>query len=217
MDNLQKARFNMIHQQIKPYSVTDNAILDLMSKIPREDFMPKGFEAVAYSDTPIPLGDEHFMLPPKTIARALQALKIQPHETVLEIGTGTGYTTMIMANLAEHLYSAEIDQALFEQATKNLSQGCPNVTLVQRDCALGWEQHAPYDVIFVSGSYPIELPPLLVEQLNNGGRCFAVVGTKPAMQATIFTKIGQTLEKEILFETNVPPLVNAPKYPEFTF
>lgn len=217
MDNLQKARTNMIIQQIRPWDVTEDRILDLMQNLPREQFVPKGYEAVAYSDTAIPLNHQHFMLQPKIVARALQALNIQPNESVLEIGTGTGYSTVLLAQLSAHVYSVDIEPELHEKAKKLVGNYVKNATLELGDAANGWEHHAPYDVIFISGSYPLEVPPTVIEQLAQEGRCFAVVGQEPAMRAMLITRNQTGLKKEALFETRVPALMNAPKPPGFIF
>lgn len=217
MDNLQKARTNMIIQQIRPWDVTEERILELMQALPREKFVPEGYMEVAYTDTDIPLEGHHRMMQPKVVARALQALNIQPTETVLEIGTGTGYTTVLLAQLSKQVYSVEIVQKLHDKAKQLVNNYVKNVTLEQGDAALGWEQHAPYDVVFVTGSFPIDVPTALLEQLNEGGRCFAITGVGFAMKATLFTKTKQGISKEILFETSVPALTNAPEPPRFSF
>lgn len=217
MDNLQKARTNMIIQQIRPWDVTEDRILELMQELPREKFVPEKFAAVAYSDTEIPLGDTHSMLQPKVVARALQALNIQSSETVLEIGTGTGYTTVLLAQLAGHVYSVEIDPQLHETAKQLVGSYVKNVTLELGDAALGWEHHAPYDVIFVAGSFPLGVPTEMLEQLNQGGRCFAVTGLGFAMKATLLTKTVEGITQEVLFETCVSALSNTPEPSKFSF
>lgn len=217
MENIQKARLNMIHQQIRPYDVTNDEVIRIMSEISRENFVPKEYESVAYADMAIPLKDGHEMLQPKIIARALQALEISKNDNVLEIGTGLGYTTALLSHLANHVYSVEIDNRFFALAQKNLKDGFANITLANQDGALGWEQHAPYSVIMVSGSYPVELPSLLVDQLAMHGRCFAIIGIGPAMKASVFTKTGKGLTQKSLFETQAPTLMNAPESPKFIF
>lgn len=217
MENQQKALFNMIHQQIKPYDVSDHEVIRVMSEIPRQNFVPEAFQSVAFADMAIPIKEGHEMLHPKIIARALQALNISTNDNVLEIGTGTGYTTALLSNLASHIYSVEIDKHLYTMAEQNLRDGYANVTLANQDGALGWEQHGPYSVIFVGGSYPVELPALLIEQLAMGGRCFAIIGKGPAMKACLFTKTSQGLTTTTLFETQTPALINAPESTNFIF
>lgn len=217
MENTQKALFNMIHQQIKPYDVTDSEVIRVMSEVPRQKFIPESHHGVAFADMAIPLKPGHEMMQPKVIARALQALKITEQDNVLEIGTGTGYTTALLSNLANHVYSVEIDKHLYSLAEQNLSEGYANVTLSNQDGVYGWEQHAPYSVIMISGSYPTQLPALIVEQLTMYGRCFAIIGQEPAMKAMLYTKTPQGLTQKRLFETQTPALINAPALPTFNF
>ncbi|HET9843285.1 MAG TPA: protein-L-isoaspartate O-methyltransferase [Gammaproteobacteria bacterium] len=217
MDNLQKARLNMIHSQVRPWDVRDEKVLNMMNTIPREQFVPKEFEDVAYSDCAIPLNETHKMLAPKVVARALQALAIQPTETALEIGTGTGYVTALLSHLANHVYSIEIDPMLLNIAKRNLSQGYKNVTLELGNAVFGWQSHAPYAVIFVSGSYPLGLPTALETQILPGGRCFAIIGQEPNMQAVLYTRTSKRLKPEVLFETSSAALLHAPHPQEFTF
>ena len=217
MGNVEQARFNMVEQQIRPWDVTEERILELMQALPREKFVPEGYMEVAYTDTDIPLVGHHCMMQPKVVARALQALNIQPTESVLEIGTGTGYTTVLLAQLSNQLVSVEIEPQLHNKAKQLVNSYVKNVTLVLGDAALGWEQHGPYDAIFVTGSYPLDIPTPVLEQLNVGGRCFAVTGQGFAMKATLFTKTQAGINKEVLFETSVPALTNAPEPPRFSF
>ncbi len=214
---MQQARFNMIHQQIKPYDVSCHRILELMSETPRQDFVPKTFESMAYADISVPLGEGHMMLQPKIVARALQALNIQPDETVLEIGTGTGYVTYLLSQIAKHVYSVDINQHMFELAQSNLQNKATNITLKHLDGIGGWEQHAPYSTMFIAGSFPVELPAALVAQMAIHGRCFAIIGKGPAMKACLFTKTSAGLSTEVMFETEAPALLNALAPPNFIF
>lgn len=147
---------------------------------------------------------------PKLEARMLQALAIQPHESVLEIGTGTGYVTTLLAKLARHVKSVDIHEEFIRAARDKLaSDGTHNVTLEHGDAAQGWDSHAPYDVIALTGSLPI-LPKIFQESLRIGGRLFVIVGDAPVMEAKLITRVGQhEYQERGLFETDLPPLRNA--------
>jgi protein-L-isoaspartate(D-aspartate) O-methyltransferase len=216
--NIEQARFNMVEQQIRPWEVLDQRVLDLIGRVPRELFVPEAYRQLAFADTGLPIGHGQQMLPPKLQAKALQSLDVQPSDRVLEVGTGTGYLTALLAKLAHHVYSVELFEALSAYARQALAGlRVSNVTLELGDAAAGWERHAPYDVIVVTGSLP-RLPASLREQLSQGGRLFAVVGDAPAMEALLITRVAQDQWLETsLFETEIPPLVNAPEPPRFIF
>lgn len=218
MRDLEQARFNMIEQQIRPWEVLDEQVLDLMAEVPREDFVPESCRNLAYTDTAIPLGNGQVMMPPKLAARILQALDIQPTETVLEIGTGSGYFTALLARLARHVFSVDINPDMTRQAQEKLAaHGVHNVTLETGDGAQGWERHAPYDVIVLTGSVPV-LPDCVREQLKLGGRLLAIVGDSPVMEVRLITRRGEAdWTEESLFETDLPPLINAPQPDRFRF
>lgn len=208
--NLEQARHNMIVQQIRPWEVMDDQVLDLMTRTPREDFVPPQYRNIAFTDMEIPLGHGQVMMTPRLEARMLQALAVQPDESVLEIGTGSGYVTALLAQLARHVFSVEIAPDLKRAAEQRLAaRGLTNVTQDEGDAAAGWPRHGSYDVIAVTGSLPT-LPPGLQQQLNVGGRLFVVVGEAPAMVALLVTRLGENeWAQEGLFETVLPPLQNA--------
>lgn len=218
MRDLEQARFNMIEQQIRPWEVLDPRVLELMAEVPREDFVPARYRKLAYADMPVPLGDDQVMMPPKMAARILQALEIRPDETVLEVGTGTGYFTALLARLAKQVYSVDINPQMTRQAAEKLAaHGITNVTLETGDAARGWAQHAPYDVIVITGSLPV-LPESFQQSLNIGGRLAAIVGDPPTMEVLLITRVGEDeYARESLFETELPPLINAPQPERFTF
>lgn len=218
MRDTEQARFNMIEQQIRPWEVLDERVLDLMAEVPREDFVPEAYRSLAYTDTAIPLGNGQVMMPPKLAARILQALDIQPTETVLEVGTGSGYFTALLARLARHVFSVDINPDMTRQAQERLAaHGIHNVTLETGDGARGWERHAPYDVIVLTGSVPL-LPDSFREQLRVGGRLLAIVGDSPVMEVKLITRRGESdWSGETLFETDLPPLINAPQPDRFRF
>lgn len=214
--NLENARFNMIEQQIRPWEVLDQHVLDLLSKLPREDFVPERYRKLAYMDTTIPLGNDQVMMPPRVEARILQALNIQADETVLEVGTGSGYVTALLASLGDHVYSVDINAEMTRTAGDKLADhGISNVTLETGDAARGWDAHAPYDVIVVTGSLPL-LPAIFKQALKVGGRLVAVVGDSPVMEVVLITREGESeWAQETLFETDLPALINAPEPERF--
>lgn len=216
--NLEETRFNMVVQQIRPWYVLDDSVLDMLYKIKREDFVPLEKQSMAFVDMEIPLGYGQVMLAPKAEARILQALKIQKTDKVLEIGSGSGYMTALLAEKGGHIYSVEIVPELESMAAKNLkAYNINNVTLEQGDAAQGWTKHAPYDVIVLTGSTPV-LPEVFKQSLNIGGRLFAIVGEDPVMQALLITRKGlDEFITDSLFETVTVPLINAQQSEKFVF
>ena len=216
--DLEKARFNMIEQQIRTWDVLDETVLNLLSRVKREDYVPEVYRAMAFMDIEIPLGHSEAMLSPKVEARLVQELKIKPTDKVLEVGTGSGYMTALLASLAKHVHSVEIVPELSQAAAQKLAaHDFNNVTLDVGDAARGWAKYAPYDVIVVTGSLPI-LSSEFIAQLNPGGRLIAFVGMPPVMEARRIRVIepGVT-DSEDLFETSVRMLVNAPQPQQFVF
>ena len=215
---MEQARFNMIEQQIRPAEVLDPTVLHTIAEVPREFFVAAAYQQLAFSDTNIPLNANQVMMSPIQEARMLQALSVQPTDTVLEIGTGSGYVTALLAKMGKHVTSIEIDQQLSSSAAHKLrDQKITNVTLEVGDGAKGWPAQAPYDVIAVTGSLPILCEDLKL-QLREGGRLFAIVGSEPAMSAKLIIRINESQwSEEEMFETVIPPLINAEKPSEFVF
>lgn len=216
--NFEQARFNMIEQQIRPWDVLNTDILDLMASLPREQFVPEGYRELAYADISVPLNDKHAMMPPRVEARILQALKIRADDKILEVGTGSGFLTALLAKSGQHVYSVDISPELSAQAQANLDkQNIKNVTLEVGDASKGWSKYAPYDVIVITGAMA-EFPTAFLDSLQRAGRVFTIVGTAPVMEAKLFTRIGESeLREEALFETDVPLLENAEPAPQFLF
>jgi protein-L-isoaspartate(D-aspartate) O-methyltransferase len=216
------ARFNMIEQQIRTWDVLDPTVLQLLNDVPRENFVPEDYLGLAFADIEIPLGPNinagQSMLSPKLEGRILQALSVQKTHSVLHIGTGSGYLTALLASLAKHVLSVEINANLSQQAAKNLAaQNIQNVTLQVADGALGFAEKQPYDLIVYTGSSPAE-PAGVRQQLNIGGAMFIVLGQAPAMQATLIQRVSATGFKQVvLFETCIPELINAPQINRFEF
>ncbi len=212
------ARFNMIEQQIRTWEVLDPKILTLLNDIPRENFVPAEYLGLAFADIEIPLGHGQTMLSPKLEGRILQALNVQKTHTALHIGTGSGYFAALLASLAKHVISLEIYEDLSAQAAKNLDQNnIQNVTLEVADAVLGHPGYERYDVIVYTGSSPIE-PAGVRQQLNIGGVMFVVLGQVPVMQAILIHRVSETgFREDVLFETCIPELINAPQAQQFEF
>lgn len=208
----------MIEQQIRTWEVLDTGVLQLFDRIPREDFVPMQYKGLAFADIEIPIGHGQTMLSPKLEGRMLQALEIRKTDKVLEIGTGSGYLTALLAALAQQVHSVEIIPELSAQARTRLdAHNISNVALEIGDAAQGWPAQAPYDVIVYTGSLAL-LPPYVQQQLNVGGRLFAVVGEPPVMEAVMIHCVAKdNYRQQALFETCLPVLANAPRPTRFEF
>ena len=215
---IEQARFNMIEQQIRPWDVLDQRVLDIMNSIPREQFVPENCRSLAFADTSIPLGHDQVMMAPKLEGRLLQALAIKSDNTVLEIGTGSGYLTACLANLGRHVTSIDIMPDFIAAAAARLeSLNIKNVTLETADVAAGIEGDARYDAIAITGSLPL-LQQQFYRNLEVGGRLFVITGSLPIMEARLITRIDEhNWASEVLLETCMPPLLNAAKPQDFIF
>jgi len=216
--NLEQARSNMIEQQIRPWEVLDQDVLDLLYVVPREAFVPAAMRNLAFVDMELPIGEGERMWAPKIEARALQALALHKSDRVLEVGTGSGYLTALIAHRAAQVRSVEIKPALAAFGRANMERhGVQNVTLETGDAARGWAAGAPYEVIVLTGSVPV-LPKALLGQLAPGGRLFAVVGEGPIMTAQLVTCLApESYRSTGLFETVLEPLVNCEQPSRFRF
>ncbi len=214
----ERVRFNMIEQQIRPWEVLDQDVLDSLYVVRREAFVPEAHRALAFSDLEIPLGDGEAMMQPKVEARILQEVAVKASDKVLEVGTGSGYLTALLAYRARHVVSVEINPRLKAFGESNLrGAGVKNATLELGDGARGWAAHAPYDVIVLTGSTPL-LPDAFLQQLTVGGRLFAIVGDPPVMNARLATCVGEGSYNAIdIFETSISPLKNALQPERFVF
>lgn len=216
--NPEQALFNMIEQQIRPAEVLDQRVLSVISDTPREAFVAPNYRQLAFSDLNVPLPNGQIMMKPIMEARLLQALNIQPGDSILEIGTGSGYFTALLAKLGGKVQSVEIDAAILAAAQDRLdAQGISNATLLHGDAAQGWDQNGPFDVIAITGSLPI-LPESFQQQLTIGGRMVAIVGQSPVMQVLLITRVDETQwSTECLYETDFPALINAKQPQAFVF
>ncbi|MEW6612345.1 MAG: protein-L-isoaspartate O-methyltransferase family protein [Pseudomonadota bacterium] len=212
------ARRNMIESQIRTWEVLNNDVLETIARVKREEFVPAAYRKMAFADFQIPLGNGEVMWTPKLEARILQELDLRPADKVLEVGTGSGYFTALLASLAGHVFSVD-DVAEFSQSAKAklAAHGIDNVTLETGDAARGWDFHAAYDAIVITGSMP-RLPAAFREALAINGRLIAIIGESPVMNAKRVTRVAEhAFEEEDLFETDVPALRNVEEERAFVF
>ncbi len=216
--DIELAKFNMVEQQIRPWNVLNQQVLETMTTVPRENFVPPQHQALAFADINVPIGDGQVMLQPKVEARLLQALELQRSDSVLQIGTGTGFAAALLATMAKHVESVEIRENLASQAQNNLLRnGIDNVDVVQGDASRGWRSEQSYDCIFISGSV-VALPDAFVHALNDSGRLVAIVGGDPVMNAVLVERIGSAKwDTAYLFETHLPALDNIARPDQFQF
>jgi len=215
--NTDFARQQMVSQQIRAWDVLDASVLQVISTVPREHFVPAGYETLAFADTEIPIGHGQSMMTPPVEGRLLQALELEHSDNVLEIGTGTGFLTACLAGLAASVTSVDIHDDFLRVAARHLEEsGIENVDLVAMDAT----QELPkkhYDAIAVTGSIQT-FDPRYVEALHPGGRLFIVVGDAPAMDARLVRRTGDNdWRSETLFETNLTPLLHGALPPQFSF
>ena len=216
--DFEQARFNMVEQQIRTWDVLDPAVLELLGTVPREQFVPDGRRELAFADLELPIGHDEVMLAPKLQARIVQEVTVAPTDRILEIGTGTGYLTALLAKLGATVTSVEIHEDLASAARARLSSlGIDNVKIATGDGACGWDTAHAYDVIVLSGSLPM-LPDTFQKQLKPGGRLFAIVGDRPVMSARLIVREGNSAYAAVtLFETVIDPLRNAQQPGRFVF
>ena len=216
--NLEQARFNMIEQQIRPWDVLDTEILQLLSAVKREEFVPKAYRALAFVDMELPLPEGQAMLSPKLEARLLQDLHVQKDDSVLEIGAGSGYMAALLAKRAARVLSLEIKPALVDLARSNLRHaGIDNVEVKLADGAKDAKALGSFDVILLSGSVA-SVPQSLLDQLKPGGRLAAIVGAEPVMRAHFVTrKADGSVSVTEPWDSFAPRLLNFPEPPAFSF
>ncbi|MDX2476666.1 MAG: protein-L-isoaspartate O-methyltransferase [Gammaproteobacteria bacterium] len=210
--DFEKARMNMVEQQIRPWDVLNPRVLAVIGEIPREIFAPEKYKKLAYVDTLIPLGkyQDHpcDMAKPVIDGRILQELDIKSDDLILEIGTGSGYLTACLAKLGRHVDSVDINEEMTAMAEKNLQQlNLHNINLSTGDASKTWDQKRNYDVIVISAAMK-SIPESYKKLLKPGGRLFVVTGDAPAMTAHRVTRTGENQwQTEDLFETSIEPMI----------
>ena len=216
--DFEKARFNMVEQQIRPWDVLNTQVLDLLFHVKREEFVSDKQKTIAFVDTELPLPNGSRMLEPKMEARLVQELNLAPEDKVLESGTGSGYLTALLASFSKHVYSLDIDPAMTALAKANLARAnIHNVTLVTANGVDGLPTNAPFNAIVVGGSLPT-LPEALTSQLAVGGRLLVVLGDAPSMSLTLIERESETgLRTTKLFETVLTPLKDVEQPERFAF
>lgn len=211
------ARYNMAYQQIRPWDVWDDKVLDVMQELPREQFVPHAYRSLAFADTRIPLGHGQTMMEPKQEARMLQSLAIKPSDQILEIGTGSGFVAACLATLGNTVTSYDIYDAFVQTAIEKLSlQSINNVHLHAGNAFTAELPKEGFDVIAVTGSMPA-YSDQCEQFLAPGGRLFMVVGEPPIMEAILITRHGDAFVEDHLFETDLPPLELLPQRSHFSF
>ena len=216
--NIEQARFNMIEQQIRPWDVLDGAVLGLLSRVRREDFVPEAQRALAFTDTEIPLPEGQCMLAPRVEARLLQELRLTGAERSLEIGTGSGFMACLLGHQSRAVVTLEIRAGLAEMARQNLARArMHNVQVAQADGSQESSIDGTFDAIVLSGSVALE-PQTLKTRLNVGGRLVAIVGQEPVMRALRITRVSaDAWETSVLFDTVAPRLEGFPQPSRFQF
>ncbi|MCF8159933.1 MAG: protein-L-isoaspartate O-methyltransferase [Polaromonas sp.] len=218
LQNVEQARYYMIEQQIRPWDVSDAAVLDLLASVKREDFVPLAQKSLAFVDMAIPLPAGQSMLPPRVQARLLQDAAVKATDKVLEIGTGSGYMTALLAHQAQRVISLEINPEIADMARANLQRaGIHNAEVRQLDASKGTPADAPFDVIMLGGSVA-EVPQSLLNLLKVGGRLVGIVGEEPIMHAQVISRTSETnftsVEK---WDDNAPRLLNFQQPSAFKF
>ena len=214
--NSELARRQMVEQQVRVWDVTDTAVLETLGEVERERFLPAGFADVAYADTEIPLGHGQVMLRPVIEGRLLQALAPRPTDRALDVGTGSGYLAACLSRLCREVSSIDLFDKFVGDATERLARaGIRNVEASCMD-ATAELPAGEFDVIAVSSSMP-HVDERLPRALGDGGRLFVVEGTPPVMNALLITRRGDEWQRQSLFETSIPPLLNLPEEPVFSF
>lgn len=216
--DIELARNNMVEQQIRPWDVLDQRVLDTITQLPRERFVAEQYKNLAFSDMQVPINEDQVMMEPKLEARILQTLRIEPEDRILEIGTGTGYLTACLALLGNEVVTVDIDPELSRQAQQRVTgQGLENVAFQVGDASEGWDRDDKFDVIAITGSLP-ELPESYKQQLKKNGRLFVIEGEGVLMEAKLITRTGKCdWSVESLFETCLPALVNNRNTDTFVF
>jgi len=212
------AHFNMLEQQVRPSEVLDQRVLAVLKQIKRTDFVDETLSGIAYADTGLPIGYGQTMLPPILQGRMLQALDIQKHETVLEVGTGSGYLTALLAILAQQVTTVDIVPELSALAEQNIQKyGFNNVVFCTGDASKGWPLFDRVDVIVLTAAF-VTVPDDYLQSLTVGGRLLAVVGQGQNMSVQLIRRLTEReWHTDTVLETVIPAVINAEPKPEFEF
>lgn len=211
------ARAHMVESQVRTNDVTDHGVQNALRLIPRENFVPASKQAVAYGDVNVKTDEGRYMLRPRDFAKLVQAAAIKSTDIVLDIGCGRGYSSAVLAQLAETVVGLDEDEAGVERASELLTQfDVMNAAIVQGDLKGGAREHGPFDVIFVNGAVS-SVPKPWFEQLASGGRLVVIMSNGPIGQATVYTKVGDTVGERIAFDASAPVLPGFGPKSEFVF
>ncbi len=215
------ARANMVECQVRPNDVTDIRIQQAMARIPREKFLPRAKQSLAYIGDHLSVGEGRFLLEPRCFAKLLQAAEIEPSDAVLDIGCATGYSSAVLAHLADAVVGLECDKELARTAGEVLTEmGVDNAAVITTELARGCPDQGKFDVIFLNGMIEIE-PDSLLAQLKGGGRLVTVMGGPAGYYAYLFTKTihdgRETIDKRVIFDASAPVLPGFERQEEFVF
>ncbi|NQU57622.1 MAG: protein-L-isoaspartate O-methyltransferase [Rhodospirillales bacterium] len=211
------ARHNMVESQIRPNRITDPLIMDALANLPREAFVPKALQGIAYIDEAIDIGEGRYLMETWVLARLLQAAEVQPDDVALLVGCGSGYEAAVLASLASTVVALETIESLAKQANEVLSSlSIDTVAVVEGGLARGYGRQAPYDVIFINGAVPA-IPERFGEQLAEGGRMVSIVGHGALGKGTLMTRYGGVVTSRTFFDASTPDLPGFEQDSAFSF
>lgn len=211
------ARDHMVESQVRTNDVTDPDIQAALRTIPRERFVPAAKQALAYGDANVETGEGRWILRPRDFAKMIQAAQIQPTDIVLDIACGRGYSTAVLAQIAETVVGLEDTDEMTEKATEGLAGSeVMNAAVVKGDLKGGAPEHGPFDVIFVNGAVTYVPKPWL-DQLSSGGRLVVVQPNGPVGQARVYTRTGEAVSDRTVFDASIPVLPGFGVKPAFVF
>ena len=214
--DIEQARYAMIEQQVRPWDVVDLQVLQTLTAIPRERFVPEQYKDLAFADTALPIGHGQSMFKPVLEGRMLQAVDLKANDEVLEIGTGSGFITACLAHMARAVTSIDIHADFLESARAKLNAlDLNNVRFEQAD-ALNYQPKQQFDAILVTAAVA-QIPEAFKQWLRPGGRLFVIQGLSPVQEALCLSRFGDTYSIESVLETDVPYLIGAQPEPKFTF
>ena len=216
--NFDQARQNMVENQVRPWEVLNGRVLEVLGRVRREDFVAPAHRQIAFADLCLPIGHGEVMMKPVVEGRVLQALDLKPEDSVLEIGTGSGFLTACLANLAAHVTSVDIHADFAAAAGQRLqAAGIGNVQLVTDEAMNSWQPQGTFDALVVTGAV-YRIPDRFLGWLKPGGRLLVIRGESPVQQVMLLTHEGNgRYREESLFETDLPYLAHAEPPRRFVF